>query len=1228
MLEFCIFEISYRLKHVSTYVFALILVSIAVLTQIAQGGGFFAISISSSETMFINSPRQIYFFMGSLFMTSLFLMATFIHQMFSKDFESKFYGLLFTKPITKAQYIFGRLLGNIAIMLGIYIVSLLAFHFAVYLPNIDKELVTQAKFLWYLEPFFTILIPNLLFVSALFIAVVIATKKTASVFGMGFLIYAVREYASYLGRKIENDTLSTLIDPFGARAFSLSIRGWTPVELNTQMIGFPQYLIYNRIIWVTVAIIVLFIAWKIFSPHVRRSKIIDTLPPQSNSPLPPSEQLPPTPLREGGNVTTPKFVSLLNFNLDRIFRSVSFYFISFVSIFFMVYSAIFSGMIFGTSILPVTNIIAGDLSSDFSGVFMMLIITFLTGELIWASRNSRFSEIEDTLPVSNFISFFSKYSAIAIFVAIFTAIMIIVGVVFQTIKGYYNYEFDVYFKILFFSDFPKYLIYILIAFFIHNFINQKYFAHFVFMLFLIFKNMLSIIRIEHPLIVPFRIPELVYSNMSGFGNNVPYFFWMTLYWGLIAVLMTSFTVICYKRGLQQNYFKNYIRTLKTKTAQRFNFVVITLILITAGYIFYNTNIINTYYSTKKMEKLRIAYELEYKHFEMQNQPKIQDIKMNVDLYPEKKKMYASGTYVIANKGDTVIDTLFIHYNDSYNLHKIKLSHHAPTLNCSGETPALPIMDSDKGVILHPICCGLAPEETLIFDFEVSNITRGFYGKSNEIMRNGSLIYSSNFPSFGYNNRMELSHVKRRRKLNLPERENRMLDTDDSWGLSQNYVSSDGDWLSFEVTLSTAEDQIVLAPGELLNDEFKPSNHPEYSSGLRRFMTYSIPENMLNFYTFLSARYEVKRDKWQDVELEIYYHPGHTFNLAHMLQGLKDSLEYYSNSFGPYYYNILRIAEFPRYGEYAQAFPTLIPFSEGIGFIANVKSGDINYPYYITAHETAHQWWAHQLIGGKTRGAVMLSETLTEYSSLMVVQHKFDSSLIRKQLQYTLMSYMMGRSHEARVELPLTKVETQQYLFYNKGMLVMNAVSRLLGEDVLNKALAEFLDEYKFTENPYPNTNDFMRVLNPHVPDSLKVVIDEMFNQVVVNDLRTVSQVVEELEDGKYKTTVTFRTEKRYFDDEGNPENKEWSGWLEIALSEDSIFFMSDSIFHIEKVWVDGTINTAEFITDIRPGEVILDPYFMTLPVEVFFARAKVTGERTRGLDSSEHTHTRTVIIGM
>jgi aminopeptidase N len=159
---------------------------------------------------------------------------------------------------------------------------------------------------------------------------------------------------------------------------------------------------------------------------------------------------------------------------------------------------------------------------------------------------------------------------------------------------------------------------------------------------------------------------------------------------------------------------------------------------------------------------------------------------------------------------------------------------------------------------------------------------------------------------------------------------------------------------------------------------------------------------------------VKKDRWNDVAIEVYYQPGHEYNLDRMIASVKASLDYYTTNFGPYQHKQFRILEFPRYEVFAQAFPNTIPYSEAIGFIARVREGDkedIDYPYYVTAHEAAHQWWAHQVIGGDVQGSTMLSETLAQYSALMVMKRKYGEAKMQRFLSYDPDRYLLGRASE-------------------------------------------------------------------------------------------------------------------------------------------------------------------------------------------------------------------------
>src|SRR5207244_2733444 len=128
---------------------------------------------------------------------------------------------------------------------------------------------------------------------------------------------------------------------------------------------------------------------------------------------------------------------------------------------------------------------------------------------------------------------------------------------------------------------------------------------------------------------------------------------------------------------------------------------------------------------------------------------------------------------------------------------------------------------------------------------------------------------------------------------------------------------------------------------------------------------------------------------------------HPYNVQRMVDAIKATLDYATANFSPYPQKVIRIVEFPRYASFAQSFPATIPYAESIGFIAEVRPhdpDDVDYPTFVTAHEVSHQWWAHQVVGANVQGATFLSETLAEYTGLMVMKHRYGADAMKRFLR--------------------------------------------------------------------------------------------------------------------------------------------------------------------------------------------------------------------------------------
>ena len=453
------------------------------------------------------------------------------------------------------------------------------------------------------------------------------------------------------------------------------------------------------------------------------------------------------------------------------------------------------------------------------------------------------------------------------------------------------------------------------------------------------------------------------------------------------------------------------------------------------------------------------------------------------------------------------------------------------------------------------------------------------------MANGTFFNNrSYFPVMGYNPGFQLVNRNDRRKHGL-EPVQRMAKVDDLEARGDTYLARDADWIDFKTTVSTAVDQIVIAPGYL---------QEERTEGDRRYFTYEMDAPILHFYSYLSARYEVRRDRWNDVDIEIYYHPGHEYNLDRMVESIKDSLEYFSANFSPYQHRQARIIEFPRYQRFAQAFPNTIPFSESIGFIARLDDDPdaIDYVYYVTAHEIAHQWWAHQVIGGNVQGATMLSETMAQYSALMVMEQKYGKEKMRRFLKYELDNYLRNRSGELVEEMPLMLVENQQYIHYRKGSVIMYALKDLLGEEALNGAIAAYVDEVAFQEPPFTHTPEFMaHILGATPPEHLETVKD-MFERITLFDHRVDKATYQEQDGGKYAVRLETTSTKLYADGEGKETEAELNEWVDIGVFGETEVDgkTEEKVLFFEKRRITEENGVFEVVVDEKPVRAGIDPY--------------------------------------
>jgi len=509
---------------------------------------------------------------------------------------------------------------------------------------------------------------------------------------------------------------------------------------------------------------------------------------------------------------------------------------------------------------------------------------------------------------------------------------------------------------------------------------------------------------------------------------------------------------------------------------------------------------------------------------------------------------------------------------------------------SATIPGASIVTNDRkhGYTVYRFAEPMQPGAKLDMTWDVKIHNQGFQNdfRDNTVVNNGTFVNSQALcPHLGYTNTAELGDPAKRSKYGLPKVV-RMANIDDKAAAMNSELSREADWINLDTTVSTSRDQIAIAPG-YLQKEWKENN--------RLYFHYKTTSPILPFWSYLSARYTVKRGEWIDpsgtpIPIEIYYDAKHPFNVDRMIYSVQKSLDYFSRNFSPYQHKQVRIIEFPNYSSFAQSFPNTIPWSESLGFIADLRDkDDIDYVFYVGAHEVGHQWWAHQVCGADVQGATMITETLAQYSALMVMEKEYGPAKMRKFLKFELDRYLNGRGGELVAEMPLMLVENQQYIHYRKGSLVMYALRDAIGEDHVNAALRQFIKDHAFGGPPYPTTKELVADFRAQTPPEMQSMITDLFETITLYDNKASEAKVEQ-RGGKYVVTVTVESKKFRSDDRGHETYIPIHDYIDVGvLGESKAKAANDNVLAIEKKLITSPKMTFQFVVDKKPQRAGIDP---------------------------------------
>ena len=1132
------FELAFRRRHPPLYIFAGVCFVFAFLSMAIDGG---MDTFGGVGAVAINAPGTLHRMMlVSCLLFGLVITTAFVSAAVIRDDEFGVQGLFFSTPLRKVPYLLGRFSGAMiaafvmisGIALGAVLGSVMPWH--------DAERVVPISLSPYLYALGVLVFPNLLFVGALAFSVATLTGRIMysyiAILGL-LVIYIVS--GNYIA-DMDNDFLAAISDPFSIRAYSLATRYYTPVESNTVAAPFVVELLINRVIWVSVGgLVLLFTVMRyqmsMLASGGRRRAAVEVAKQRRGI----APRLPVVHTSFDFRSQLAQLWFQTRAEVRALVRSAPFLVIALFGVGNIVGGAFGIVQQGGTTTLPVTHLMLTIVQGGMS-LFMLIVLIFYAGELIHRERRYKLAEFYDALPVPNWVPLLSKLAAMIVGMVVLMLVAASTTMVFQLAKGYPHLELGLYLRDLSAIQIHTWIALSIAAVMMQVLANHKFIGYLLMVLVFVMQAALPGMDFEHNMYNFAAMPSVNYSDMNGYGHFVVPQAVFSGYWTAFGVILVAVAELLWVRGTDARWRFRLEAARQRLKGARLAVVcgAAAVWLGLGGVIFYSTTVLNAYRPTDTLEEMQVRYERDYKQYEGLAQPRITAVSIDAELYPHERRVIVRGTMHLVNKNTKAVAELHVLGQDP----DVEIA----ALEIPGAT--LREHDAELSYRIYDLHEPMPPGAEMDIRFDYRKHLRGFANESsdNTIARNGTFFNSGAYtPSFGYDPRMELSDPNKRRDYELPERP-RMAKIDDEEARKNTYLATDSDWIDFDAEISTSADQTAVAPGYLVK---------EWAEAGRRHFRYEMDSKILNFWSILSADYQVERDEWrpkdggQPVAIEIFYHHAHPYNVGKMIMAIKESLDYFTVNFSPYQHRQVRVLEFPKYASFAQSFPNTIPYSESIGFIADASAQkDIDYVHYVTSHEVAHQWWAHQVIGANVQGCTLMSETLAQYSALMVMEKHYGPEKMPKFMEYELDRYLRGRAGETIEELPLLLVENQQYIHYRKGSLVMYSLAKYIGEDALNGALRAYVKEVAFQDAPFTVSTDLYAHLQAVTPDKYQYLLEDMFHKITLYDNRAKEVSVDKRDDGKFAVTLKLQANKLYADGKGVETAVEtMADWIEVGV---------------------------------------------------------------------------------
>ncbi len=1021
-----------------------------------------------------------------IFIFYMFFIAVTAGMTIIQDDEWKIRELLHTTRLKPIEYLLGKfsaIMASFGIILALHVIMMIFFYHVI--PNADAmDYRGPFSIINYLRPAIYFGLPFIFFMAALTFTIGEWSRKPIVVYFVPIILLTLNLFFllnwSPAWLSLKWNQFLMIMDPSGFRWLDET---WLKMDrgveyYNTAAVAFDGVFLLNRLLFISLGSILLFICYRHFSSRLRRTSgkrvkkgtPVQTIQSQTSEQTPVSSGLSVLGMTNSRPSHIRAFWEVLRIELRELRGQAGLYL--FVPLIML---QVFSDamMAYGAFDMPliITSGLFAARSMDTLTLTTCLLLLFYIVESIRREKNVKLDGIYHATPISNSVILFGKVMANSLVGVLIMLAIFLTGMIFIMFQGQAPFEIKPFMLLWVVLLVPTFMVWTAFVMSVYTVVKGRYTTYAIALVVLIFTGYRQTVG-KMNWVGNWDLWNVVaWSDISVLELDRPALVWNRLFALSLTVLFTAVAMHFYSR--RQTDTVQMIHRFNTGLTWR-QFTTVLILMI-----------IPTFFGIGLLLKVRAGfqgsiaekYEKDYWRKNISTYrdaeiPGLKHVDLDLNIDPASSHLVVNGTFEMINENDHVIKQFPI--TGHYVWEEL-----AWTLNGQGYEP-----ENRESLYIFKPDPPLEPGDSISVGFSYhadypQGITKNGGGTSEFILPSGVVLTSfspSIAPVMGFMEGIGIDEENQYDAREYPD--------DFYLGMTKPFIGSQSPFTT-HISITVPSDFRANSVGTLM--ETRQDNDRT---------TYVWDSDYpVRFFNVVAGR-------WVTSEGEgtcLYYHPGHPQNIEEITLGLNSALKHYSDWFAPFPWNELRISEFPGLAYYAQGFPTNISFSENIGFLTDDDETN-SAAFVVTAHESAHQWWANLLTPGEGPGGNILSEGMAHFSTLMLLEEvKGDDS--RKEFCRRIET-MYSRERQKDSERPMVQVDGSRpgdsTVMYNKGGWVFWMMMNQMGRTHFLEGIREFIDVYRHGPD-YPVLQDFIEIMRPFAsdPESFDQFVNQWFFEVII-----------------------------------------------------------------------------------------------------------------------------------